>query len=187
MHIDPLYPVSAGLVRGVNDHLLNKLPQDCQGQIDGFGVLLHDFHKALDIDRLGFGGGYNLPQFLYGLLQLGLFLFVSIGQLCKPLHAQRPRNTILVKPLNNRVQFVCPPLLLVQPAPGLFLFRLLYSGFVLYDTPYKRILVILCIGNHPLQILKHKLFKHHGPDIMGGTLAPCLIICADIVLLLFRI
>ncbi len=52
MHVDPLYPVSAGLVRGVNYHLLHKLPQDCRGQFGGLGVLLHDFQKTLNIDGL---------------------------------------------------------------------------------------------------------------------------------------
>lgn len=33
MHIDPLYPVSTGLVRGVNHHLLHKLPQECGGAV----------------------------------------------------------------------------------------------------------------------------------------------------------
>ncbi len=84
MHIDPLYPVSAGLVRGVNDHLLNKLPQDCQGQIDGFGVLLHDFQKALDIDSLGSGGIYNSPVVFNGLFQVRLLLLVSLGYFRKP-------------------------------------------------------------------------------------------------------
>ena len=52
MHVDPLYPVSAGLVRGVNYHLLYKLPQDCRCQFSGLGVLLYNFQKALNIDGL---------------------------------------------------------------------------------------------------------------------------------------
>lgn len=55
MRINPQYPVSAGLVRSVNDHLLHKLPQDGLGEL---GVLLRDFQKALNIDGPGFGGIY---------------------------------------------------------------------------------------------------------------------------------
>ena len=52
MHVDPLYPVSAGLVRGVNYHLLYKLPQDCRCQFSGLGVLLYNFQKALNIPAM---------------------------------------------------------------------------------------------------------------------------------------
>ena len=69
VYVNPLDTVAAGFVRGVNNHLFHKLMQERRSQLRRLGVLLHDFHKALDIDRLGFGGGYSLPQFLYGLRQ----------------------------------------------------------------------------------------------------------------------
>jgi len=87
----------------MDNHLFHKLPQECWGQ---FGVLLDNIQKALDIDRLGFGGGYNILQFLYRLFQSGLFLFVALRQLGKPLCAQCPCDTILIKPLNNGIQFM---------------------------------------------------------------------------------
>ena len=70
MHINPLYPVSAGLIRGVDDYLLYKLPQKRRGQFRGLSVLLHDFQKALDIDSLGSGGIYNSPVVFNGLFQV---------------------------------------------------------------------------------------------------------------------
>lgn len=62
VYINPLYPVSTGLVRGMNDHLFHKLPQDGRGQLGRLGVLLHDFQKALDIDGLGLGGVHDDPE-----------------------------------------------------------------------------------------------------------------------------
>ena len=64
MYINPLYPVSTELVRGMNDHLFHKLPQDGRGQLGRLGVLLHDFQKALDIDGLGFRGIYDSPEII---------------------------------------------------------------------------------------------------------------------------
>ena len=45
MHVNPLYPVPTGLIRGVDDYLLHKFPQKRRGQFGGFGVLLHNFQK----------------------------------------------------------------------------------------------------------------------------------------------
>ena len=52
MHVDPLYSVPAGFVRGVNHHFLHKLPQECGGQFSGLGVLLYNFQKALNIPAM---------------------------------------------------------------------------------------------------------------------------------------
>ena len=43
MHIDLLYPVTAGFVRGMDNDFRHKLMQKERRQFGGFGVLLHDF------------------------------------------------------------------------------------------------------------------------------------------------
>lgn len=62
VYVNPLDTVAVGFVQGVNNHLFHKLTQERRIQLRWLGVLLHDFHKALDIDRLGFGDGYNFRK-----------------------------------------------------------------------------------------------------------------------------
>ena len=95
MHVDSLDAVSAGPARGVNHHLLHKLPQNCRGQFSGFGVLLHDFQKALNIDGPDFGGIYDRLEVFNRLFQVRLFLLVAFGQLRKPLGVQLAYNVVL--------------------------------------------------------------------------------------------
>ena len=104
MHVDPLYPVSTGLVRGVNYHLLHKLPQECGGQFSGLGVLLHDFQKTLDIAGLGFGGIYDSPEVFNRLFQVRVLVLVALRQLRKSLGVQLTYNVVL-RELLSRVSF----------------------------------------------------------------------------------
>ena len=177
--------MAAGFIRGVNNYLFHKLTQKGRGQFRGFGVLLYNLQKILDIDSLGFCLGYNTSQFLCGLFQIRLLLFVAFGQPGKPLYTQRPRHTILIKLLNNAVKFANAPLLLLQLALGPLLFGTLCRRLILHDAPYKLVLVILCVGHNTLQVLEYKFFQYHGPDIMGGALFSGAIIRTSVTLLFF--
>ena len=105
----------------MDNDFLHKLPQKRRGQLGGLGVLLHNFQKTLDIDRLCLSGVYDSGQLLYGLFQLRLLLLVALGQLGKAFLTQLTYNMIFVKPLNDGIQLVKAPLLLFQLALGLFL------------------------------------------------------------------
>ena len=52
MYVNALNAVAAGLIGGMDNDFLHKLPQKRRGQLGGLGVLLHNLQKALDIDRL---------------------------------------------------------------------------------------------------------------------------------------
>lgn len=185
VYVNALGAMAAGLIRGVDNYLFHKLTQKRRGQLGGFSVLLYNPQKILDIDSLGFRLGYSTPQFLRRLFQIRLFLFVALGQPGKPLYAQRPRHTILIKLLNNAVKFADAPLLLFQLALGPLLFGTLCRRLILHDAPHKLVLVILCVGHNTLQVLEYKFFQYHGPDIMGGALLSGAIICTSVTLLFF--
>ena len=87
VYVNALDTMAAGFIGSMDNDFLHKLPQKCRGQFSWLGVFLYDFQKTLDIDSLGLGGGYYLSQFLCGLLQIRLLLFIALGQLSKPLYA----------------------------------------------------------------------------------------------------
>ena len=79
MHINLLDAMPAGFIRGMDNYFFHKLTQECRGQFGRLGVLFDNFQKALNVDGLGIGGGHNISQFFYRLLQCGLFLFIALG------------------------------------------------------------------------------------------------------------
>ena len=182
IHINSLDAMAAGLVRGMDNDLVHKLPQDNGGQLRGLGILLHDFQEALHID--GFGVLDDGTKSINRRFQFGLFRFVTLGQLGKPFRAQLTHYMILVKPLNDGVQLAYAVLLLFQLAFGLLLLRPLHHRFVFHHLPHKFVLILLDICHYPLEILEYKLLQYHRPDAMGGTLFLCTIAGAGIALLL---
>ncbi len=76
-------------------------------KLGGLGVLLHNFQKALDIDRLRLSGVYDSGQILYGLFQRRLLLLIALGQLGKAFLTQLTYNMIFVKPLDDDIQRSC--------------------------------------------------------------------------------
>lgn len=88
MYVDALDAMAAGLIGGMDNDFLHKLPQKRRGQLGGLGVLLHNFQKALDIDGLCLSGVYDSGQILYGLFQLRLLFLAALGQLGKPFIVQ---------------------------------------------------------------------------------------------------
>ena len=121
MYVNALDTVAAGLIGGMNNDFLYKLPQKRRGQLGGLSVLFHNLQKTLDIDCLRLSGVYNSGQIRYGLFQFRLLLFVALGQLGKAFLTQLTYNMIFIKPLNDGIQLVIAPLLLFQLTLGLFL------------------------------------------------------------------
>ena len=66
MYVNALDAVATGLIGGMDNDFLHKLPQKRRGQLSGLGVLLHNVQKALDIDRLCLCGMHDSGQILYG-------------------------------------------------------------------------------------------------------------------------
>ena len=64
VHVNTLDTLAAGLIRGMDNNFLHKLPQKCRGQFGGLGVLFYDFQKVLNIDRLCLCGVYDNGQIL---------------------------------------------------------------------------------------------------------------------------
>ena len=52
MYVNALDAVAAGLIGGMDNDFLHKLPQKRRGQLGGLSILLDNFQKALDIDCL---------------------------------------------------------------------------------------------------------------------------------------
>ncbi len=107
MYVNALDAMAAGLIGGMNNDFLHKLPQKRRGQFGGLGVLLHNVQKALDIDRLRLSGVYDSGQILYGLFQRRLLLLIALGQLGKAFLTQLTYNMIFVKPLDDDIQRSC--------------------------------------------------------------------------------
>lgn len=54
MHINLLYPVSAGPIRSMDNNFVHKFVEKEWRQLRRFGVLLYDFQKTLDVDFFRF-------------------------------------------------------------------------------------------------------------------------------------
>ena len=121
MYVNALDAVAAGLIGGMDNDFLHKLPQKRRGQLGGLSILLDNFQKALDIDCLRLSCVYDSGQILYGLFQRRLLLLVALGQFGKAFLTQLAYNMIFIKPLNDGIQLVIAPFLLFQLTLGLLL------------------------------------------------------------------
>ena len=82
--------------------------------------------------------------------QVGLFLLIPRRHFDKSFRRELAYNVILIKPLDDRIQFKNPPLLFFKLALGLLLFGHPCINLFRMTRRTNCILIILDISHHPL-------------------------------------
>ena len=133
------------------------------------GVLLDLCKEGIDVEPLRLGFGEGLTQHDHPCLKVFLLLFVGSGHLCETFIADLAIEVILIKPLNDAVQFgdaLC----------GLFQFPAAFTELPIEVTLiflgkqfHKFRLSFTHKGKHPVYLRQQNLLHLHIKELVRGS------------------